>query len=152
MVREPLSAAVDPDGVLARIAEDEWVHTEDNKVSYFRAHCTTEGKAKYTANNPGEFKGGDLVEAQISVIAVKRRGRNKIYSLKLVLRAITLLDDGLTRTARTKRIQDTARLPMTPVRGIKRTAGYLDEEEDGQVPTSKMKRLTVNEVEMAEYE
>lgn len=46
MVSVPLSTDIDPNGVLATLAGDEWVHTEDNIVSYFRLIINSEGKSK----------------------------------------------------------------------------------------------------------
>ncbi|KAF7976041.1 hypothetical protein HWV62_7944 [Athelia sp. TMB] len=146
MVSVPLSAGVDPDGVLATIAGEEWVHTEDNTVSYYRASTDGEGKQKYETIKPGEFRLGDLVEAQISAIAVKRRVRGDVYSMKLVLRALTMLDDGYSRAARTNRMKQAARKPTSSVIVMKRSVGYLEDEGDrDEVPTNKMKRLSVNE-------
>ncbi|KAF7985752.1 hypothetical protein HWV62_345 [Athelia sp. TMB] len=141
----PMPASVDPDGVLASIAGEKWVYTEENEVSYFRMRINGDGKAKYTTSIPSEFKVGDLVEAQFSVLAVRRRGKENIYSLKLVLRALTLLDDTHGKTARAKRMHQAVRFTNVAQRGIKRTIGYMDDEEDddGDVPTSKMTKLTV---------
>ncbi|KAF7977179.1 hypothetical protein HWV62_4623 [Athelia sp. TMB] len=146
MISVPLTADVDPDGVLAKAAGDDWVHAEDNRVGYFRC-AEKNGKNKYTPIKPGEFKIGDLVEVQLSVIAVKRRVRGDVYSMKLVLRAITMLNDGYTRAARTSRMQQAASVPTSPSRGVKRTVGYMHDEEadDGDVPTSKMTKLTVSD-------
>lgn len=52
---------------------------------------------RYTVNKPSDFKIGDLVEAQFSALSVRRRGRDNVHSLKLILRAVTLLDDGHTK-------------------------------------------------------
>ncbi|KAF7976038.1 hypothetical protein HWV62_7938 [Athelia sp. TMB] len=153
MVSIPLTAEIDPDGVLSRLAGDEWVHSEENHVGYFRHHIK-DGKSKYNSINPGEFKIGDLVEVQLSAIAVKRRVRGDVYSMKLVLRALTMLNDGYTRGARASRMQQAASVPKSPTRGVKRTIGYSDDEEDedGDVPTKKMTKLTVNEIEMKSCE
>lgn len=52
----------------------------------------------------------------------------------------------LLQAARATRMQQAARTPTTPARIMKRTVGYMDDDEegDGDVPTSKMKKLTVN--------
>ena len=43
-------------------------------------------------------------------------------------------------------MQISAKEPLSPRRGIKRTVGYMDDEDDDSgVPTAKMTRLTVNE-------
>ncbi|KAF7983523.1 hypothetical protein HWV62_21072 [Athelia sp. TMB] len=69
MIAVPIAANVDPEGVLALLAGDKWVHTEDNEVSYFCEEVGAGGKQKYTVTNPSAFKVGDLVEAQFSALA-----------------------------------------------------------------------------------
>ena len=54
------------------------------------------------ATKPAEFKVGDLVEAQFSAIAVRRRNQKDVYSFKLVLRALTLLDDTYTKVSESR--------------------------------------------------
>lgn len=46
MVPLPFPTGVDPDGVLATLAGDQWVYTEENEVGYFRMYLNSEGKAK----------------------------------------------------------------------------------------------------------
>ncbi|KAF7980410.1 hypothetical protein HWV62_38226 [Athelia sp. TMB] len=160
----PLPRNVDPDGILAKLAGDKWVHTEDNEVSYFGLLANVAGKSKYGPIDPSEFKMGDIVEVQFSAVGVRRRGREDVYNLRLVLRALTLLDATHgkvssfnkhytvltgTKAARANRMQQAVNSPQSPVRGIKRTVGYLDEdsedEADSSVPTAKMTKLTVND-------
>ncbi|KAF7978621.1 hypothetical protein HWV62_45103 [Athelia sp. TMB] len=144
-----LPSNVDPDGVLASMAGDKWVHTEDNQVKYFGMLTSDTGKIKYAPIDPSEFKLGDIVEAQFSAVAVRRRGKEEVYTLKLVLRALTMLDATHTKAARANRLRQAVRSPQTPSRGIKRTVGYLNDSDDGDeassVPTAKMTRLSVSD-------
>ncbi|KAF7972076.1 hypothetical protein HWV62_19153 [Athelia sp. TMB] len=146
----PFADGVDPDGVLATMAGEKWVHTEDNQVQYFRLNSKSDGTLKYGPAKPADFKVGDLVEAQFSAVAVRRRNQNDVHSLKLVLRALTLLDDTYTKAARADRLRVNTTAPSTPSRGLKRNVGYLDEEigDSADVPTSKMTKLCINEVTM----
>ncbi|KAK0439289.1 uncharacterized protein EV420DRAFT_1486386 [Desarmillaria tabescens] len=69
-----MSVDVDPDGILERLAGNNFlVHTEDNEVSYFRG-VIEGGKKKYVKAKPHMFKIGDVVEAQYSVIFTKCQG------------------------------------------------------------------------------
>lgn len=112
----PFAVGVDPEGILASIAGDKWVHTEDNAVMYFKLGTRHDGKPKsvvfdliihelthifhrYTPIKPADFKIGDLVEAQFSPLTVRRRGKNEVHSFKLVLRALTLLDDVYSKVS-----------------------------------------------------
>ncbi|KAF7981291.1 hypothetical protein HWV62_34205 [Athelia sp. TMB] len=140
---------VDPDGILAKLAGDEWVHTEDNEVRYFGLVPSVAGKPKYEPIDPSEFKLGDIVEVQCSAVGIRRRGREEVYNLRLVLRALTLLDASHGKAARANRMQQAIQSPQSPARGIKRTVGYLDDDsdhdEENSVPTAKMTKLTVND-------
>ncbi|KAF7966523.1 hypothetical protein HWV62_38066 [Athelia sp. TMB] len=138
---------IDPDGILSALTGDQWVYTEENQVCYYRMTLGPDGKEKYTSNNPSEFKVGDIVEAQLSALAVKRRGQGNMYSFKLVLRALTLLDGAHSKAARTRRMQDGTQERPIAGRGIKRTVGYLSAEDDidQAVPTAKMTKLTVRD-------
>ena len=50
------------------------------------------------------------------------------------------------QAARATRMHHSAKEPISPRRGLKRTVGYMaEDDEDNSVPTAKMKRLTVNE-------
>ncbi|KAF7971997.1 hypothetical protein HWV62_19275 [Athelia sp. TMB] len=138
---------IDPDGILSALAGDQWVYTDENQVSYYRMTLGPDGKERYTSNNPSEFKIGDIVEAQLSTLAVKRRGPGNNYSFKMVLRALTLLDGSHSKAARTLRMQEGTQHKPNAGRGIKRTVGYLEAEDDldNSVPTAKMTKLTVSD-------
>ena len=46
MTTTPFEEGVDPEGKLAQMAGDKWVHTEDNKVQYFRLGAKDDGKPR----------------------------------------------------------------------------------------------------------
>ncbi|PBK69293.1 hypothetical protein ARMSODRAFT_843333, partial [Armillaria solidipes] len=85
----PLTEDIDPNGVLARLAGTNLIHTEDNVVKYFRGML--DGKKKrYIPARPQVFRLGDIVEAQCSVVFVKSKGGG--VKTKLILRALVLVN------------------------------------------------------------
>ncbi|KAF7984851.1 hypothetical protein HWV62_10809 [Athelia sp. TMB] len=163
MVPVEFGPHVDTEGLLAKIAGENWVHTEENVVSYFRRVVNADGTTQYPTCNPVTFKQGDVVEVQFSVLAFKRRGndtqnRAQRHSVKLVLRALTLLDDKhtkfginvLPKDAQKKRQLVTSTIPeapRTPSRGLKRYVGYDADSiyDDSQIATKKMRELSVQD-------
>ncbi|KAF7967771.1 hypothetical protein HWV62_33181 [Athelia sp. TMB] len=67
---------VDNDGLLTKIAGEEWVHTEENRVSYFNRIVGEDGKPQYLERDPAAFRMGDIVEIQFSMLAFHRRGKD----------------------------------------------------------------------------
>ena len=49
MLSVPFMDGVDPDSVLATMAGEKWVHTEDNQVQYFRLNTRSDGTHKLVA-------------------------------------------------------------------------------------------------------
>ncbi|KAK0438271.1 hypothetical protein EV421DRAFT_1906806 [Armillaria borealis] len=85
----PLMEDIDPNGVLARLAGVNLIHTEDNVVKYFRGML--DGKKKrYIPARPQVFRLGDIVEAQCLVVFVKSKGGG--VKMKLILRALALVN------------------------------------------------------------
>ncbi|EAU86577.2 hypothetical protein CC1G_07773 [Coprinopsis cinerea okayama7 len=84
----PFSRFVDPDGVLASLAQNEFVHTEDNEVQYLeRLH---DMDPKFRAVSPTVFKDGDIVEATIAFVGIPTK--NRTVKFLVTLKAIVLLD------------------------------------------------------------
>lgn len=56
------------------------------------------------------------------------------------------------QAARENRLLSANSEPTSPSRGVKRTVGYMDEEDgaSSDVPTNKMTKLSIKEVVMAE--
>ncbi|KAF7967868.1 hypothetical protein HWV62_32842 [Athelia sp. TMB] len=94
----PVEGAVDPIGSLIDMAGEEYVHTEDNVVRYLKCLASPDGKVSYTPSMASAFKPGDIVEAQISLVVLP--SRNGQQDLKLILRAMTMLDDSFSKAAR----------------------------------------------------
>ncbi|KAK0434677.1 uncharacterized protein EV420DRAFT_1282447, partial [Desarmillaria tabescens] len=84
----PFSPDVDPMGILAKIAQQKWVHTEDNEVGYFRGLIDEAGKKRYVMVKPQMLRIGDIVEAQCSMVFMKTN--DGVAKTKLILRAIAL--------------------------------------------------------------
>ncbi|KAK0244860.1 hypothetical protein EDD85DRAFT_785224 [Armillaria nabsnona] len=94
---EPLTISkdVDPKGVLQQLMRLDLVHTEENVVHYFRSTIKEGGKRKYQVAKPQLFWVGDIIEAQITLAIV--RGKKRTHRIKLILRAIVLLDAEYTQ-------------------------------------------------------
>ena len=104
----PISPLVDPHGILENLKKDAFLHGEENQVYYYRVNeNTSRGIKRYEKHvwdleitmlikksvetvNPQIFRVGDIVEAQVSFIAVPLKD-NK-HKMIVVLRSIALLD------------------------------------------------------------
>ncbi|KAK0462185.1 hypothetical protein IW261DRAFT_1628710 [Armillaria novae-zelandiae] len=118
----PFSNDVDPVGILQRLGKTDMVHTEDNVVQYFKAHTDDEGKRR-----PQLFRIRDVVEAQCSIIVFKTKGIK--HRMKLVLRAITLLDCDITLDAKRKSNKQVIAEQSTSKR-LKHKIGFTEDEVD----------------------
>ncbi|KAF7974570.1 hypothetical protein HWV62_11940 [Athelia sp. TMB] len=153
MERAEFGSLIDPDGVLSAIAGEEWVHTEDNQVKFFSRVEDTVGKMSFEEFDPRKFKMGDIVEVQFSIMAFARRGLDAGNNVRLVLRALTLLDDKHAKSARLKRgevCSPTPKTPLTPSKSLKRAIGYVldEEQEDDPVNTKRMRELVLVDSQM----
>ncbi|KAJ7112265.1 hypothetical protein C8R44DRAFT_564804, partial [Mycena epipterygia] len=84
---------VDPIGALAKLKSYDLIHAPDNMVQYWK--CVTDeetGVLNYDESVPGAFKAGDIVELQLSFVAVIC-GHSDI-KVTAHLQAITLLDNS----------------------------------------------------------
>ncbi|KAF7981386.1 hypothetical protein HWV62_33875 [Athelia sp. TMB] len=170
MIAVEFGRNVDNEGLLTKIAGTEWVHTEENRVRYFNRVKDEEGKLQYLERDPGAFKMGEIVEIQFSMLAFHRRGKDgrgqpQRHSIKLVLRALTLLDDSYVKVrvvyfektrltmyqdALSKRLKASTTIPptpSTPSRGLKRYVGYKEDsdEDDSRSPTKKMREMCIDD-------
>ncbi|KAK0225734.1 hypothetical protein IW262DRAFT_1294102 [Armillaria fumosa] len=113
---------IDPVGILQWIAKTDMAHTEDNKVQYFKANVDDEGK----------WRIGNIVEVQCSIIIFKARGVR--HKMKLVLRAIAMLDCNMTLD--TKQMSSKCSAPEeTGPKQLKRKIGFTDEDNCDDVAT-----------------
>ena len=110
----PIPPLIDPRGILEGLKKDEFLHGEENQVYYYRVHestlratkryemhipdnrsqMLTETKSVETVN-PQIFRVGDIVEAQVSFIAVPLKDRK--YKMIVVLRSIALLNANFSQ-------------------------------------------------------
>ncbi|KZT23147.1 hypothetical protein NEOLEDRAFT_1070042, partial [Neolentinus lepideus HHB14362 ss-1] len=85
----PFDKVVDPRGILTKLQDEKFIHTEDNQVTYYKVIVADNGRLQYTNMDPAAFRTGDIAEVEFSIIAVPQQER---YRMGLVLRSITLLD------------------------------------------------------------
>ncbi|KAK7037346.1 hypothetical protein VNI00_011096 [Paramarasmius palmivorus] len=84
-----LGSEVDPKGFLAATAREEYVHTEENKWKRIKI-------------SPRVFQHGDIVEVQLSLLAVTVNPKQGTHRMVATLRAITLVDGSMTEKANRK--------------------------------------------------
>ncbi|KAJ6470780.1 hypothetical protein C8R47DRAFT_1325133 [Mycena vitilis] len=120
---------VDAIGRLAKLKGAELIHAPENIVKYFRLINGTEG-SHYAKEIPGAFKVGDLVEMQLSFVAMMSHKKVKVTNR---LQALTLLDNTFSNSASDTRLSAIAVNPVVCI-GIRRKVGYFQEDdEDGRV-------------------
>ncbi|KAF7981760.1 hypothetical protein HWV62_31821 [Athelia sp. TMB] len=142
---------LDPHGSLSRLAGTEFVHTEDNTVQYFKGTHLQTGGISYKTADPATFKPGDIVEAQCSFIMLPNRGGH--HSMKVIIRALTMLDDKYSKEANITRMKAGVMLPATICQSgaslpARRKVGYEadDEKEDIIENVNKgVKKMRVDE-------
>ncbi|KAK0473082.1 hypothetical protein IW261DRAFT_1423864 [Armillaria novae-zelandiae] len=130
----PFSNDVDPIGILQRLGKTDVVHTEDNVVQYFKAQTDDEGKRRFQRARPQLFRIGDVVEVQCSVIVFKAKGTR--HRMKLVLRAIALLDCDITLDAKRKS-NKLSTVEQSGSRRLKRKIGFVEDEVDEGMASKK---------------
>ncbi|KAF7968793.1 hypothetical protein HWV62_29312 [Athelia sp. TMB] len=145
-----MDSSVDPYGTLQKAANGEYVHTEDCVVRYFRRDENEDGSISYNKAESGSFKPGDIVEAQCSFIVIPTRKGD--HTMKIILRALTMLDCEFSKAARLSMWKSIATAsPATPSVEIKtslrRTVGYeADAEFEDEVAymNKKVKTMQVD--------
>ncbi|KAF8811793.1 hypothetical protein BYT27DRAFT_7017840, partial [Phlegmacium glaucopus] len=90
MVSIPIPATIDPRGILKKLTKEGFLYSEENKVQYYQVHKSDEGTNRFEPVGPEIFRIGDIVEIQVSFIAVPLKD-NK-HKMIVVLRSIALLD------------------------------------------------------------
>ncbi|KAJ7661403.1 hypothetical protein DFH06DRAFT_949846, partial [Mycena polygramma] len=84
---------VDPTGALENLRTSDMFHGPENVVKYFRKE--TDEETGYLSSYPGAFRVGDLVEMQVSFVAIMTsQNQVKVTSR---LHALTLLDASFTK-------------------------------------------------------
>ncbi|KAF8226541.1 hypothetical protein L208DRAFT_1442303 [Tricholoma matsutake] len=119
----PFMAGVDSHSILEEMLsnkEKAYTHTEDNKVFYYKSSKDVDGGQRFDQCGPQIFRRGDIVEVQVSFVAVPIRSGSPTKlrrKMLVVLRSIALLDPDLSTCKLT--------LPMTPpLSTLKRRVGY----------------------------
>ncbi|TFK59912.1 hypothetical protein BDN72DRAFT_780099, partial [Pluteus cervinus] len=86
----PFDQDVDPRGFLSRATNSQIIHTEENKVKYFRREKDTNTEVRYHPAEPQTFRVGDIVEIQFGLVVYKMRTES--YILKPMLYSLALID------------------------------------------------------------
>ncbi|KZT23616.1 hypothetical protein NEOLEDRAFT_1069191, partial [Neolentinus lepideus HHB14362 ss-1] len=121
----PFAATVDPHGFLEKLTDNQWTHTDDNKVTYHQM-IQERDQFKYITADPAIFRLGDIVEAEISIFVLSQGQGPNQHRVTLVLRSLTLLDAKYSD-------------PIT-VTKVKRRTGHEDQEvQDTRRELSKMR-------------
>ncbi|KAF7976992.1 hypothetical protein HWV62_4912 [Athelia sp. TMB] len=146
----PVDQSIDPFGSLSNLAGKDYVHTDDNVVRYFKLIKDQSGTDCYTPTSSNQFKPGDIVEAQCSfVVLPTRSGQN---SMKLVLRALTMLDESFSKAAHIAGWKK-AQSPDSPVTSrsypgrLRRRVGYDEDETADSLMDDINKRVKFMDVE-----
>jgi len=119
MEHVPFSKVVDPNGVLEEMARMDYIHGEENEVQYYICQSDGDGKKRYEIAQPQTYRIGDIVEIQISFIAVPLKGQK--YKMITVLHSIASMDNSFAVAATKKR---TALGTIVPKTVLKRRVGY----------------------------
>ena len=108
----PFSSDIDPEGILTRAAGTNYVHADQNVVSYYERSVALNGSTRCVAQickrktvdkwnysykeiTPVKFGVGDLVEVQLTLMLVPLRGGQ--YKLAPILRCLTMLDSKFSQ-------------------------------------------------------
>ncbi|KAK0443655.1 uncharacterized protein EV420DRAFT_1649118 [Desarmillaria tabescens] len=140
----PFSPDVNSMGILAKIAQQKWVHTEDNEVGYFRGLIDEAGKKRYVTVKPQMLRIGDIMEAQCSMVFMKTN--DGVAKTKLILRAIALANSDHSSKANAER-RNMANTPSQSVVKMKRKISFEDEEDDIQTTAKRFNRMEMEEEE-----
>ncbi|KAJ7032302.1 hypothetical protein C8F04DRAFT_1262050 [Mycena alexandri] len=120
---------VDPMGHMARLKTGDLIHAPDNMVKYFkRAQVKGSNSFRYEPYVPGGFKIGDIVEMQVSFVAIAA-GTNRV-KVTSRLQALTLLDHKFAKEASEERRRVLAVQEPSPA--IRRKVGYFAEDEEDE--------------------
>ncbi|KAF7968778.1 hypothetical protein HWV62_29326 [Athelia sp. TMB] len=128
-----MDASVDPHATLQKMANGQYIHTEDCVVRYFKRELAADGTIRYNKADSSLFKIGDIVEAQCSFIVIPTRGGQ--HTMKIILRAMTMLNSEFSKDARLALWKSKVLTPGNstspqPKTSLRRTVGY---EADGEV-------------------
>ncbi|KAF9467725.1 hypothetical protein BDZ94DRAFT_1210078 [Collybia nuda] len=124
----PFRPMVDPDNALSNVSGTDLVHGTDNVVDYLRLVRET-GQIYYEETNPASFRVGDIVELEISPMALGVKG-NSEAKFTLILRSIIMLDDSHSIHATFARAKASMPRLVPAIKLIRKTASDEKEERD----------------------
>ncbi|KAJ6522935.1 hypothetical protein DFH09DRAFT_1330302 [Mycena vulgaris] len=125
---------VDPLNVLRKLKANDLIHAPDNIVN----------KVFYDESVPGAFRPGDIVELQVSFVALKTAG-NKV-KVTTRLQAVTLLTNEFTKKAASARAM--AQVRVASRSAVRRKVGYFQEDDDEERVLKKRRMDARDEAEM----
>ncbi|KAJ7183729.1 hypothetical protein C8R46DRAFT_1209878 [Mycena filopes] len=133
---------VDSAGLLNKLKRDEYIHAPENVVLYFRKKSTPDDESlQYVPFFPGGFRVGDIVELQVSFVAIAS-AMNKV-KITTRLHAVTLLDNQFTTAATTARASTVTAQVAAPA--IRRKIGYFIEDEEEARKSKKQRKAEEQE-------
>ncbi|KAK0437096.1 uncharacterized protein EV420DRAFT_1652222 [Desarmillaria tabescens] len=87
---------MDPKGILAAAGiKRNLIHMEDKKVWFYMSKVDENGERKFIMTEPQIFRIGDIVEVQLSIIAVLMKKLQR--KLKLKLRMVAMINESFTK-------------------------------------------------------
>ncbi|KAJ7119964.1 hypothetical protein C8R43DRAFT_960034 [Mycena crocata] len=125
---------VDPFRLLAKFKNGKYIHAPENIVKYFRRVQSEEDKpGSYEGYYPGGFAVGDIVEMQVSFVAVVKGKEQAKMTTRL--QALTLLDNKFSKQQMAKAERSKARARPVASPAVRRKVGYFaaDEDEERQI-------------------
>ncbi|KAK7021325.1 hypothetical protein VNI00_017427 [Paramarasmius palmivorus] len=141
--REELSVEVDPNGFLAELQGEHFIHTSENRVEYYQRFTSPSGEHHFRKIAPVQIRNGDILEIQFTIVLIdkkigKGRDMRQTFSVKYVLRSITLLNRTFSEHQRMTMLSTAKRLTL------KRKVGHGDEE--AKETQERMKRMAIDGV------
>ncbi|KAJ7020368.1 hypothetical protein C8F04DRAFT_1196699 [Mycena alexandri] len=117
---------VDSSGLLHKLKRSDYIHAPENIVQYFRKKTPSGEGTVYVPFFPGGFKVGDLVELQVSFVAVAvTLSKVKVTTR---LQVVTLLSSKWSNAATMARAAAAVKRIGQPA--IRKRVGYYTEDED----------------------
>ncbi|KAJ8481024.1 hypothetical protein ONZ45_g15445 [Pleurotus djamor] len=120
----PISEDVDPNGVLSKADLKQFVHTEENEVTYHLLNTSETGDTVFSEAKPIIFHVRDIVEICVSVICFPIQNRFKV---KLVLRSLALINGQITTNAFMARSASQIHVKEFPSKKLKRRKAYASQ-------------------------
>ncbi|KAF8220026.1 hypothetical protein L208DRAFT_1336195, partial [Tricholoma matsutake] len=97
MVHIPFSPTIDPHSFLEQMLKGSYVHGDNNTVEYYQVYKNQDGTRRFQAVGPHTFHIGDIVETQVSFIAMPLKEQK--YKLLVVLHLIALLNKAYSQVS-----------------------------------------------------